>query len=87
MDKLLKTLTKNEKAILADLFEHDAYKVLKKLLENRQLQIAQTILSVRSDHEFTTRSRGEASEDAHILNLLEENFKQVSKDRNLSTSD
>ena len=87
MEKLLKSLNLNERAILADFYEHDAYKAFKKLLENRQLQIAQTILSSRADHEFTTRSRGEASEDAYIVNLLHENFKEVQKSRNESTSD
>lgn len=79
---VLKRLTKQEQAILADLWESDARKVLEKLLGQRQLQIAQLVLSSSADHYYTREMRGRAMELNELTTLLSSNLKTQNNLRN-----
>lgn len=77
MDTLLQQLNEKERAILADLYEHDAYKVLKKILALRQIQISQTILVTDQPHEFTVKCRGEVSSLDWVDKIVASNHKKL----------
>jgi hypothetical protein len=81
MHNLLKQLSKQERIILADMWESDIRPVFEKLLGQRQLQLAQFVLKSSSDHYYTVEQRGRANECMNIARLLSENLKKVNNDR------
>lgn len=81
MQNLLKQLSKQERIILADMWESDIRPVLVRLLGQRQLQLAQFVLKSSSDHYYTVEQRGRANECANIVKVLSENLKKVNNER------
>jgi hypothetical protein len=82
MQNVLKQLSKQERIILADMWESDIRPVLTKLLGQRQLQIAQMTLQSSADHYFTVEQRGRANEMRNLTKLLSANLKNVNNERN-----
>lgn len=85
MQNLLKQLNKQERIILADMWESDIRPVLVKLLGQRQLQLAQFVIKSSSDHYYTVEQRGRANESAYLTRLLSENLKKVNNERKAKT--
>ena len=78
---VLKSLSAQERVILADMWESDIRAVVVKLLGQRQLQIAQMTLRSSADHYFTVEQRGRSNEAMNFVTLLTKNLKDVNDER------
>lgn len=79
---LRKQLSPQERAVLADLWESDARKVLENLWGLRQLQIAQLVLKSSADHYYTREMRGRANELMGQTHFMSDNLKKSNNERN-----
>jgi hypothetical protein len=71
-------LSAQERAILADGFEGDFYRVLKKLLDNRRRNVATLLLEARDVRDID-RMQGAAQEDVDIHRQIKDIYNSQQK--------
>lgn len=69
-ESVYNTLTEQEKALLADLYETPSFSAMKKALANYQLEKAQWVLANAPNHEYTLQNRGAVEGANFIIGLL-----------------
>lgn len=80
MDEVRNKLTKEERAILSDLWENkDLLRSLGSALSHRQLQLATSAARSTTDFNQVMEKRGAMNEHEWLIKFLKDNFKEFKK--------